>query len=47
MGKRGRADFCDLIELLHMKSLTKLLANMPAGATGIEGETNLKVKQRF
>ena len=29
-----------LIELLHMKALTKLLAKMPAGAPGIEGETN-------
>ena len=32
--------FGNLIDSLHLKALTKLLAKMPAGAPGIEGETN-------
>jgi len=39
--------FGDLIDSLDMKGLTKLLAKMPAGGLGVEGENQLKVKQRF
>ena len=38
--------FGDLINSLHMRALTKLLAKMPAGAPGAESE-NQKVKQGF
>ena len=49
---QGRASaveriFGNLIDSLRMKALTKLLAKMPAGAPGMEGENQLKVKQRF
>ena len=40
--------FGNLIDSLHMKALTKLLAKMPAGATGVESESQLcKSKTTF
>ncbi len=40
--------FADMIESLHVKALTKLLAKMPAGATGVESENQLfKTKTTF
>ena len=39
--------FGNLIDSVHMKGLTKLPAKTPAGGPGVEGENQLKVKQRF